>query len=113
MKLLTDNARLVCQHELGQVAVRATQDLVTISGHCLLVEHDPEGRPIVGCPNIGATIKPCTATLPVQVGYSAFIRVNGRRACLDNVTGYTDGTPPGVIQYEVRDSGQHFVTEAA
>jgi hypothetical protein len=111
MKLLTEDAVLICSHELGIVDIQATQDLVTIEGRQALVEKNPESRPIKGCPNIGATIKPCQQTLRVQVGYSDFIRIEGKRICLDSVRGLTDGTPPGTVPYKVREPGQSFVSE--
>jgi hypothetical protein len=112
MYLLTEDAVLVCAHELGIVGIAAAQHLVTVEDRRVLVEVDPEGRPIVGCPNIGPTIKPCTTTLRVQTGYSDLIRIDGRRACLDTVTGLTDGTPPGTVRYKVRSPGQTLVEEA-
>ena len=113
MKLLTEDAALVCNHELGKVINQPTQTLVTIGHRQVLVDSDPEGRSIVGCPNIGATIKPCQLTLKVEVGYSDFVRVDGKRVCLDTVTGLTEGTPPGTIKYVVRSPGQNLVSEAA
>jgi hypothetical protein len=113
MLILTEDAVLVCTHELGRVGIKATQNLVTVDGRSVLVETDPEGRPISHCPNYGPTIKPCTTTLKVVVGYSDFVRVQGRRVCLDTVKGLTDGTPPGTIEYKVRSAGQEFVSEAA
>jgi hypothetical protein len=113
MLLLTEDAVLTCKHELGVVGIVGTQSLVTIGGRRVLVEHDPEGRPVVGCPNVGATIKPCLLTLKVQAGYSDWIRVEGRRVSLDTITGLTDGTPPGIVKYQVRTPGQSFVTELA
>lgn len=111
MRWLTEDAVLVCAHETGIVGIAATQNLVTIEGRRVLVATNPEGRPIVGCPNVGPTIKPCTSTLKVQQGYSPFIRVNGRSVCLDTVTGLTDGTPPGTVKYKVRSPGQQLVAE--
>jgi hypothetical protein len=111
MKLLTLNAALVCDHELGAVVNLASQSFVTISKAPVLVENDPESRPIRTCPNIGATIKPCTLTLKTTAGYSNWIRIGGRRVCLDTVTGFTDGTPPGTIKYKVRFPGQEFVSQ--
>ena len=111
MLFLTEDALLNCKHELGIVKIVATQSLVTVAGRKVLVEKDPEGRPISGCPNVGATIKPCTATLVADAGYSDFIRINGRRASLNTITGFTDGTPPGVVKYQVRNPGQTLVTE--
>jgi len=111
MLWLTEDARLVCTHEQGVVGIVRSQDLVTIAGRAVLVATDPEGRPIVGCPNIGATIKPCTATLAVQEGYSEWLRIAGDRVCLDTVRGLTDGTPPGIVEYKVRHPGQELVSE--
>jgi len=111
MYLLTEDAVLVCAHELGIVKVIATQDLVTVEGRRVLVEANPENRPIVGCPNVGPTIKPCATTLRVQTGYSDLLRIEGRRACLVTVTGLTDGTPPGTVPYKVRSPGQAFVEQ--
>jgi hypothetical protein len=112
MLWLTEDAVLVCKHEMGKVRIQASQSVVTVQGRGILVETDPEGRPIAGCPNVGAAIKPCQHTLRVTEGYSDFLKVEGRRICLDTVTGLTDGTPPGVVKYYVRDPGQKFVYEA-
>jgi hypothetical protein len=112
MKILTEDAVLICKHELGKVANQPSQDWVTIGKRRVLVETDPEGRAISMCPNFGMTIKPCQMTLKVESGYSEFIRVNGKRICLDTVTGLTDGTPPGTVKYQVRDPGQNWVAGA-
>jgi hypothetical protein len=112
MKWITLNALLVCDHELGQVVNAPTQTWVTISNIPVLVENDPESKPILKCPNVGTTIKPCTLTLKATAGYSNWIRIEGRRVCLDTITGFTDGTPPGMIKYKIRSPGQDFVSEA-
>jgi hypothetical protein len=111
MKILTENALLVCDHEAGRVSIAPTQNLVRINSRRVLVERDPESRSIAGCPNVGATIKPCLSTLPVRQGYSHLLRINGHRICLDTVRGLTDGTPPGTVDYHVRNPGQTLVTE--
>ncbi len=111
MELLTEDADLRCAHELGKVGIVAGQRWVRIEGRRVLVERDPEGRPISGCPNYGPTIKPCTSTLVVETGYSPLVRIDGRRVCLDTVTGVTDGTPPGTVKYTVRDSGQRLIVQ--
>ena len=80
MRLLTVDALVVCAHELGKVGLVASQSWVTVEGRPMLVRADPEGRPIAGCPNIGPTIKPCTSTLAVKVGYSDLVRIGGRYA---------------------------------
>ena len=111
MNFLTENAALVCDHAVGVVAIEPSQTLVTIANQRVLVETDPEKRPISGCPNVGPGIKPCSLTLKVRKGYSELVSIEGRRVCLDTVTGLTDGTPPGAVAYTVREPGQSIVRE--
>jgi hypothetical protein len=111
MLLLTNKADLRCAHVMGKVSNRPSQKLVTIEGVQVLVEDDPEGRSISGCPMVGAVVKPCAVTLKVKEGYSSLLRVQGHRVCLDSVWGLTDGTPPGTVRYDVRSPGQSFVSE--
>ena len=111
MFFLSDEAKIVCNHELGQVQNVPSQNWVKIGGHPILVESDPEGRKIKGCPMYGVGIKPCQNTLKVIMGYSDFIRVGGRAVTLDSLSGLTDGTPPGAVRYKANDAGQNFVSE--
>jgi hypothetical protein len=111
MNLLTEDAVIVCTHEAGIVKIEAGQSLVTIAGRKILVEIDPQGRPISGCPNVGPGIKACLTTLAVKEGYSELLRIEGKRVCLDTVRGLTDGTPPGTVKYKVNKSGQNLVKE--
>jgi|SRR5947209_4778869 len=113
MFILTEDAVVVCKHELGIVQNTTSQDWVTVAERRVLVEIDPEGRPIKGCPNYGAGIRPCVTTLKVEAGYSDWIRVAGKRICLDTITGLTDGTPPGTVKYKVNEPGQPFIEEIA
>jgi hypothetical protein len=113
MKFITEDAVLVCAHELGKVENKPSQRWVTVKKRKVLVSTDPETRSISMCPNYGITIKPCTSTLKVTKGYSTFIKVNNKKVCLDTVTGLTDGTPPGTVKYKVRTSGQAFVSGVA
>ncbi len=113
MRWLSLQAVLVCVHELGRVKNQASQDWVRISQSPVLVENDPEGRTIAGCPNTNLiNIFPCRTALKVDVGYSQFIRIGGHRVCLDNVTGFTDGVPYGQFKYRVNYAGQEFVSGA-
>jgi hypothetical protein len=115
MRWLTEDARLVCKHQMGTVQVVPTQSLVTIGGRRVLVTPDPEGRPIKGCPvfNPAAGMRPCVTTLRVRSGYSAFLKIEGRAVCLDSVVGNTDGTPPMSVDYVVNDPGQSWVGAVA
>jgi hypothetical protein len=111
MFFLTDQAKIVCKHELGQIQNVASQNWVKIAAHPILVDSDPEGRTIKGCPMYGVGIKPCQNTLKVTMGYSKFIRVGGKAVSLDSLSGLTDGTPPGAVKYKANYAGQEFVSE--
>lgn len=111
--LVTADARVVCRHELGKVSLVHSQDWVRAQGVPLLIEPDPGGRSISGCPNFSIGIRPCLHTLSVRVGYSSFVAINGKRVVLASLAGFTDGTPPGVIDYIVRDPAQAFVRSSA
>jgi len=113
MFFITEDAVVVCQHELGIVQNVPSQNWVTVASRRVLVEVDPEGRSIKGCPMFGVGIRPCLTTLKVTAGYSNLIRINGQRLCLDTVTGLTDGTPPGLVKYKVNAAGQPFVQEGS
>lgn len=110
MKLLTLDAGIFCQHQ-GRVKLDACQRFVTIAGRPVLVATDPEGKTIVGCPMMPPMAKTCVTTFPVATGYSSFVRIDGRKICLDTVTGLTDGVPP--VQYTVQAPGQSLVSEVA
>lgn len=110
MRWLTEDARLACVHG-GGIANKPSQKLVRIGGSRVLVATDPEGRGISGCPNANVLIgmRPCVTTLPVRTGYSVLVRIDGRRVCLSTVLGFTDGTPPGAVDYRVLSPGQALV----
>jgi len=112
MRLLNEDALLQCTHA-GNVENKPGQSFVFITKRLVLVDNDPEGRKIGGCPNTGPGIKPCLTTLAVKEGYSVFVRITQQRVCLDSVSGLTDGTPPGVVKYNVRQPGQPFVSANA
>jgi hypothetical protein len=111
LKWLTEDARLQCDHVMGRVQIAPSQDLVTIAGRAVLVAPDPLSKGIIGCPNAALPARPCLTTLAVRKGYSDFITVEGKSVCLDTVTGRTDGTPPGVVDYTVSRPGQEMVSE--
>ena len=111
MLILNEDALLVCKHEVGRITNKPSQDFVTIEKRRILVEADPVGRDIKGCPVVPPIGRPCVTTLIVHTGYSDWLRVGGKRICLDTITGFTDGTPPGVVKYKVNFAGQEFVSE--
>ena len=112
MKWLTDKALIKCGHS-GRVQVLATQNLVSVGGHSVLVGNDPVAKGISSCPNynVAAGMKPCTFTLAVNQGKSDLININGKPVCLDTLSGFTDGTPPGAVLYDIHAPGQSMVEE--
>lgn len=113
MKFLTAKSSLKCVHK-GAVRNQASQTWVTVANNAVLVEADPQGRDIDHCPNRGPQgIKPCGKTLLVHAGYSTFITIGGHAVCLDTLWGLTDGTPPGLVKYNVVDPAQTFVDGGA
>lgn len=106
---VTVEARLVCRHELGVVKLVNSQNWVRVGGAPLLIAPDPQGRSISGCPNFSIGIKPCLHTLAVRQGYSSFVSIDAKPVVRSALAGFTDGTPPGVIEYIVRDPAQSLV----
>lgn len=111
MLVVTDSALVNCAHVMGIVSLVPGQSLLYIGGRPALVQTQPIGRPIAGCPNVGMTIKPCTSVVNVTGGWSDLAFVDGRPLCLDTLTGLTDGTPPGTVKYTVKNAGQGFVCQ--
>jgi CheY-like chemotaxis protein len=89
---LSRHSLLVCEH-LGEV--------VLPEGDGPLTEKDLGGAAIVGCPNAGPGLKPCTAILPPDGGLADRHAPDGSRFVLKSVTGLTNGTPPGTVRYRV------------
>lgn len=108
MRWVTVRASIKCGHD-GRVVNQPRQTWVRIDGDPVLVDNDPQDRKIAGCPNYGPTIKPCTKTLRVLTGYSAWLAVDGNAVVLSHLDGLTDGTVPGTVHYTVRDPGQSHV----
>ncbi len=110
MNLITEDALITCPHG-GIISNDPSQTLVTVDGRRLLVEPDPVGWSINACSfrNEAVGILPCKKTMRVLDGYSEFITVNGKAACLDTVTGKTTGTPPATHDYTVKSPGQSWI----
>ena len=112
MYWMTEDATVICDHQLGNVTgFDPAQSWVRVGGRRVLVQPDPVGRSIVGCPVVPPMGKPCTRTLAVVRGYSGLVRIDGRAICLDSVTGSTDGVTP--VPYHVRSPAQTLVDCAA
>lgn len=107
MEWITLDSVIKCAHK-GRIENVNQQDWVRIDVP-VLVDNDPEGRDIDGCPNSGPNIKKCGKTLKVATGYSEWIRIDGHAVVLSHLDGLTDGTLPGTVHYNVEDPKQEFV----
>lgn len=95
--LLTTNAVITCVHG-GVVTLLPKQEVVSIEGGFVLCLGDLEGAPIVGCPQAGPGIKPCTTVLaPLPGSFAPNVLVAGRPAHWQPFTAVTDGVPPGMV----------------
>jgi len=96
--LVTTNATILCSHG-GRVTLVPRQTAVMAGGAPVLCEPDLVGAPIVGCPQISATTKPCTTVVSTIPGASTSprVQVQGRPAYVATLNGVTDGVPPGTL----------------
>jgi hypothetical protein len=108
MEWINAAATVRCDH-YGRVANHASRSWIFAEDMPMLVKDDPEGREITGCPNFGPAVKPCWRSLRASKGYSELVYVDGAAAVGSQLSGLTDGTPPGMVRYSVIDPGQVFV----
>jgi hypothetical protein len=100
--LLTASAMIMCIHG-GQVTVIPGQSQVTAGGSAVLSGMDLLTCPIIGCPQAGPGIVPCTMILlaePVAMP-SPIVMIGGMPAltvaAVGQPGGLTNGNPPGMI----------------
>jgi hypothetical protein len=109
MLWITEDATLRCDHA-GSARVTSffpLQSWVTIGHRRVLVDPDPEGRPMSGCIMNPPQFLPCSTTLKVTAGYSTWIRVDSHGVCLSSVVGLTLANPQ--TNYRVHDPAQQLV----
>jgi hypothetical protein len=100
--VLTTNAQITCVHG-GQMMLSPRQTLVQLQGGFVLCIPDLLSMPIVGCPQVGIGIVPCTLAVVTEpvISASPLVQVAGRPAYVVNTIGVpggvTNGVPPGMI----------------
>ncbi len=109
MLWLIEDAKLRCDHSgTGRVTgFSPLQSWVTIGRRRVLVEPDPEGRPMSGCIMKPPEFLPCSTTLKVTSGYSTWLKIDGHAVCLSSVVGLTLANPQ--TNYRVYDPAQQLV----
>jgi len=53
--------------------------------------------PIIGCPQVGPGLKPCTRVVSIIMGRSLQFYVDGQVPLLDSLMALTDGVAPGMV----------------
>lgn len=110
MQYLTTSATLKCCHG-GTVKIPTGMTRIKLDGVEVVAREAIIGAPILGCPNFGPGLVPCTAVVSVLAGASPGVRVGGLTPLVKPATGMTNGSPPGV--WQVNDTGQSKVKEGA
>ena len=110
--IAVEGASVRCSHRLGRAKPRSSRPFLRINGRAVLVREDLPANAISWCPNYGVALKPCQTTLPLVSGFSRFVFADGRPVAFVNAVGPTDGVPPGVTIYSIRDPGQELVEAA-
>ena len=95
---LNHRATLMCVHG-GQVMLFPPPfRSLWIMQSPVVTEPDLLQAVIIGCPQIGPGLKPCTTMTSVLMGLSMEIQTDGEVPILDSLQALTDGVPPGLVQ---------------
>jgi hypothetical protein len=100
--ILTSNAQIMCIHG-GQLMLHPTQATVQVEGGFALCVPDLLSMPILGCPQAGPGIVPCTLVVVTEpvIMPSPTVLIEGRPAYvvaqIGVPGGVTNGVPPGMI----------------
>jgi len=105
---LNQRAILQCVHGGQVVIVPMPMRSLHVMHSPVLTEQDLLKAVVVGCPQMGPGLKPCTKIVQVIVGQSFQIKVDQETPILDTLQAMTDGCPPGLVR--ALDNGQSNAT---
>lgn len=95
LKYLNHASVLTCTHGGKVQLMPPAYRSFYVQGTPVLTERDLMAALIVGCPQVGVGIKPCTKVTQILLGRARDIRVDGDTPILENLLALTDGAPPG------------------
>src|SRR5213594_2164139 len=101
---LNHRATLQYTHSGKTVLITPPMRSMHIMQSPVLTDQDLLKAFIVGCPQIGPGIKPCTKIIQIIVGRSFQIQVDSETPILESLMALTDGGPPGLVR--ALDNGQ-------
>jgi hypothetical protein len=106
--ILTTNATIMCDHGGQVMPILPRQGQVSVDGGFVLRLSDLVGATIVGCPQAGPGIKPCTTVMaPLPGSFAPTVLVGGEQVLLQTMIAATDGVPPATVA--VTSAGQESV----
>lgn len=110
LKYLTMLATVKCCHG-AQVKIQSGLTNVKLDGAEVVARDAIIGATIMGCPNVGPGLTPCTAVVSVLAGFSPGVEIDGVTPLLETAMGLTNGVPPGI--WKVEDPGAVKLAEGA
>jgi len=93
-KVLTRNAIIQCSHG-GTLQIPVQGNKLKSGGIEAITEQQLLRAKIIGCPQTGAGIAPCSGIDQVTAGPSTKLKNNGQAVVLDSLQGVTNGNPSG------------------
>jgi hypothetical protein len=106
MNYLNHNATIQCVHGGRVQLFPAPMRSLQIMNSPVVTDMDLTKAMIVGCPQIGTGLKPCTKITSIIAGPANQILVDNERPILMWLTAMTDGNPPGMVT-AVNDGGSN------
>jgi hypothetical protein len=97
LSYLNHRAILKCTHGGQVLLVPPPLRSLHIMGSPVVTDFDLLKAPIIGCPQIGPGLKPCTRCVMVVTGRARDIFVDSLVPLLDTLQALTDGSAPGLV----------------
>jgi hypothetical protein len=92
--LVTTQATVMCPHGGRLELVAERSDITVRGGGAVVGDRDVLRAPILGCPQAGPGIKPCTKVVSLTPGSTSLkVKVGRQAACVAALSGITDGVP--------------------
>jgi hypothetical protein len=111
IRYLNQAAQLQCVHGGMVKILPQPKRSMHVGGAPILTDFDLFAALIVGCPQIGPGLKPCTKITYVMMGLSQDIKVDGQTPILKTLQAMTDGLAPGIVR-ALDDGGSNAETIA-
>lgn len=96
LKYLSHASILKCSHGGTVQFVPPPSRSYYIKQRPILTEPDLLKAFIIGCPQVGPGLKPCTKVVRVMIGKAVDIRTDSEVPLLESLKALTDGSPPGI-----------------